>query len=106
MLKFEKNVRRQKVKGLATLHMAVQVPHVGFVTTDCHLAFLYITANYRAESYEPSNFDLWPACIFIFILILNLNYSKGKGKAIPLQAWTCLEGSSRLRLPDFKTIGT
>jgi hypothetical protein len=29
-----------------------------------------------------------------------------KGKAIPLQAWTGPEGSSRLRLPDFKTIVT
>jgi hypothetical protein len=29
-----------------------------------------------------------------------------KGKTIPLQAWTGPEGSSRLRLPDFKTIGT
>jgi len=31
---------------------------------------------------------------------------KGKGKAIPLQASTNPEGSRRLRLPDFKTIGT
>jgi len=30
----------------------------------------------------------------------------GKGKAIPLQAWTGPEASRRLRLPDFKTIGT
>jgi len=30
----------------------------------------------------------------------------GKGKAIPLQAWTGPEGSRRLRLPDFTTIGT
>jgi hypothetical protein len=29
-----------------------------------------------------------------------------KGKAIPLQAWTGPDGSRRLRLPDFKTIGT
>jgi hypothetical protein len=29
-----------------------------------------------------------------------------KGKAIPLQAWTGPEGSRRLRLPDFMTIGT
>ena len=29
-----------------------------------------------------------------------------KGKAIPLQAWTDPEGSRRLRLPDFKTVGT
>jgi hypothetical protein len=28
------------------------------------------------------------------------------GKAIPLQAWRGPEGSRRLRLPDFKTIGT
>jgi len=27
-------------------------------------------------------------------------------KAIPLQAWTGPEGSRRLRLPDFMTIGT
>jgi len=31
---------------------------------------------------------------------------KAKGKAIPLQAWAGPEGSRRLRLPDFKTIGT
>ena len=29
-----------------------------------------------------------------------------KGKAMPLQAWTGPEGSRRLRLPDFKTVGT
>jgi len=29
-----------------------------------------------------------------------------KGKAIPLRAWTGPEGSRRMRLPDFKTIGT
>ena len=29
-----------------------------------------------------------------------------KGKAIPLHAWTGPEGSRKLRLPDFKTIGT
>jgi hypothetical protein len=27
-------------------------------------------------------------------------------KAIPLQAWTGPEVASRLRLPDFKTVGT
>jgi len=31
---------------------------------------------------------------------------KGKGKAIPLEAWTGPEGSRRMRLPDFKTIGS
>jgi hypothetical protein len=37
---------------------------------------------------------------------LNASSIKGKGKAIPLQAFTGPEGSRRLRLPDFKTIGT
>jgi hypothetical protein len=31
---------------------------------------------------------------------------KGKGKAIPLQGWAGPEDCRRLRLPDFKTIGT
>jgi len=31
---------------------------------------------------------------------------KGKGKSIPLQAWENPEDSRRLKLPDFKTIGT
>jgi len=31
---------------------------------------------------------------------------KGKGKATPIKAWTDPVGSKRLRLPDFKTIGT
>jgi len=31
---------------------------------------------------------------------------KGKGKAIPKVAWTSREGSRRLRLPDFMTVGT
>jgi hypothetical protein len=30
----------------------------------------------------------------------------GKSKAIPVQAWTSPEGSRRMRLPDFMTIGT
>jgi len=40
-------------------------------------------------------------------LRLTSNYKKGqKSKAVPLQAWTGPEGSRKLRLPDFKTIGT
>jgi hypothetical protein len=31
---------------------------------------------------------------------------KKEGKAVQLQAWTGPEGSRRLRLPDFYTIGT
>jgi len=38
--------------------------------------------------------------------ISEFQYTTNKGKAIPLQAWTDFEVSRRLRLPDFKTIGT
>jgi len=40
------------------------------------------------------------------LILPHIQCVKGKGKAIPLQAWTGPEGSRRLRLPDFKTIGT
>ena len=36
----------------------------------------------------------------------QLKLTRGKGKALPLQAWTGSAGFRRLRLPDFKTIGT
>jgi hypothetical protein len=65
-------------KDQPTMQIAVQVPHVGFVTTDCHLPFLSITAIYHVESYERSYIYLWPTCVFIFIFMLNLNYSRGK----------------------------
>jgi len=31
------------------------------------------------------------------------NYPEGKGKAVPLQAWSGLEGSRKLRFPDYMT---
>jgi len=40
--------------------------------------------------------DLLIVIIIIIIIV----------KAIPLQAWTGPVGSRRVRLPDFKTIGT
>jgi hypothetical protein len=42
----------------------------------------------------------------IHVLNNKLAHYLGKGKAIPLQALTGPEGFRRLRLPDFKTIGT
>jgi hypothetical protein len=42
---------------------------------------------------------------FILQIVCQLIYIK-KSKPIPLQAWTGPEGSRRLKLPDFTTIGT
>jgi len=43
---------------------------------------------------------------FYLNLSRNMDSKRQKVKAIPLQAWTGPEDSRRLRLPDFKTIGT
>jgi hypothetical protein len=42
----------------------------------------------------------------ILVFLENLLKNFKKGKAIPLQVLTDLEGSRRLRIPDFKTIST
>jgi hypothetical protein len=45
-------------------------------------------------------------------VILSTDFQKsllnklGEGTEIPVQAWTGLESSRRLRFPDFKTVGT
>jgi hypothetical protein len=41
----------------------------------------------------------------IFREEIPLKMQSVKSKAVPLQAWTGPEGSRRLRLTDFKTIG-
>ena len=50
--------------------------------------------------------DLSSDRILIEFLSLHNCYYAVKGKATPLQAWTGPEGSRRLRLPDFETVGT
>jgi len=42
----------------------------------------------------------------IIVLLISGSSSVAKVKAIPLQAWKGIEGSRRLRLPEFKTIST
>jgi hypothetical protein len=44
--------------------------------------------------------------MFVIVRFLKSGFYYGKGKAVPLRAWTGPEGSRRLRLPDFKKIGT
>jgi len=67
---------------------------------------------YQAKSiqyWRGLNLDFWSKNVCLAQGISNSHIDikgKGKGKAIPLQARTGPEGSRRLRLPDFKTIGT
>jgi len=51
-------------------------------------------ANLGTKGQHATPRPLKPLYIYIY-----------KSKANPLQAWTGREGSRRLRLPDFKTIG-
>jgi hypothetical protein len=58
---------------------------------------------------EPDQSSPFPPSHFLkihLIIILPIYAVVVKGKAIPLQALTGPEGSRRLKLPDFKTIGT
>jgi len=63
----------------------------------------------RSKHVEPSiNFGIINSITKLHLVGISTELMNilGKGKAIPLQAWTGPEGSSRMRLPDFKTIGT
>ena len=42
----------------------------------------------------------------IVVLLISGSSNVAKVKAIPLQAWTGIEGSRRLRVPEFKIIST
>jgi len=53
---------------------------------------------------DESILNILKAIHFRFISAYNSSWCKGK--AIPLRAWRDPEGSRRLRLPEFKTIGT
>ena len=64
--------------------------------------YIYITVLfYRCRQRGPPT-----TLVFITHTARHHITDDSKGKAIPLQAWEGPEGSRRLRLPDFKTIGT
>jgi hypothetical protein len=55
-----------------------------------------------------SEFVVWQSFIIMnnVLFVPNSFYiKKQKGEAIPVQCWTGPEGSRRLRLPDFMTVG-
>jgi hypothetical protein len=52
---------------------------------------------------------IWRATVVVVVVVIvavAVVVVVVKGKAIALHPWTGPEGSRRLRLPDFKTIGT
>jgi hypothetical protein len=86
--------------------------------TFCHLwpilglAIFFHIISYRAQ-FSRKLFEQEMRVSFFFsntisksLILRRIQLGKGKGKAIPLQPLTGPEGSSRVRLPDIKTIGT
>ena len=83
---------------------------------DLALTFLLVPADrlrqhhnlHRIIQYflRDSERHWWIKLFLIFIVVYVVIRGIKKGKAIPLQAWGGPEGSMRVRLPDFKTIGT
>ena len=74
------------------------------VTTKTITNALFTVVYLLREISKPAKGTLLRFCCKQFLL--EACFGKGKGKALPLQAWTGPKGSRRLRLPDFKTIGT
>jgi len=90
---------------LPNLLLACSKWHAAFATVLIILFLLfdrrlYVVNNMRVYTYIHTHISLRTDYIYYRC------YQKKKGKAIPLQAWTDPEGSTMLRLPDFKTIGT
>jgi hypothetical protein len=81
-----------------------------FMTQNCTFDYTH-TILYRSYTFRHRS----PYLRELYTIISNLlkyntlqssSYNTRKGKAIALQALTGPEGSRRLRLPDFMTIGT
>jgi hypothetical protein len=63
----------------------------------------------KTDGGDSSNVEVFSNSVLLVDIYntgLLLNVLHKKGKSILLQAWTGPEGSSRLKLPDFKKIGT
>jgi hypothetical protein len=65
---------------------------------------MYTSCGDKTEFMNVRNwwYMYWPLSVRSANKLTNQN----QWEAIPLQAWTDPEGSRRLRLPDFKTVGT
>ena len=81
---------RGSVKGTGyPLHLPVFPSLPLPCATVCHHISIGVYRRWRLENFSPANLICW-----------------GEGKKIPLEAWRGPEGSTRLRLPDFKIDGT
>jgi len=78
-----------------------------YLRTDCAEPFEQTNSGFE---YYSTDMCMHLLCVVLYcvgtVLTPNRPFVRVKGKAIPLQAWTGPEGSRKLRIPDFKIIGT
>jgi len=81
-----------------------------FTTNWLHGVYTFIVHNpYMLRPHILAilrDLQVWTTCTAYMAICYKIIGRLCKGKAVPLQAWTGPEDSSRLRLPDFKTVGT
>ena len=96
--------------GLTYPEVSSKVCHDSFCQLGNSVACSTCFEQYIRSSSGPSNLLLeYLNSSWYILYMLHSTMDKfwcSKGKAIPLRAWTGPEGCRRLRLPDFKTIGT
>jgi hypothetical protein len=93
----------RSVHGIFTIGVPLRRGLGKYVTLDKTFYNLLFKEEVEAVLFLP---HFLPCCIPRGGPYYENNNYKDKGKAIPLQALTGPEGSRRVRLPDFKTIGT
>jgi hypothetical protein len=64
-----------------------------------HMPIIRSFSLYTQQWYMSANlYDLYHCCVYSEKLPMM---DRGKGKTVPLQAWSCPEGSRKLRFADF-----
>jgi len=92
-------------KVTAYLHLAaVLFRRIAFMPSSLkHTLAIFVLYLRQAQISKTQAFENTTVLALRIFVVADLLC---KGKAIPLQTWTDPEVSRRLRLPDFKTIGT
>jgi len=93
---------RKTVTELLLLMIKFKYCVIIFKTCVVYYGLLVTTSHSRGQK-EKWRLGFCVRSVYLCIIDLFLVYIH---KAIPLQAWTGPEGSRKLRLPDFKTVGT
>jgi len=71
----------------------------------CHDAIPIACVFFTIKNATVDRICIHFVCV-LWLTFLMYTVTADKRKAVPLQAWTGLEGSMKLRFPDIKAFGT